>query len=414
TSPANFTLNTLGDHTLSVTVKKTGYKDKTFSKVIKIVEELQEPTIKIWNGTSYIPDTDDAEDTTYSSSNGYGCYNVSLTTSGTLGTVSCEGVASGTGESVSVNVDGSSSSSLSLGPHTVMFTVKKEGYIDRTFTKKVYIQGELQPPTIQYSIKKSGNTPQWTNISKSNSIQDLKFSYISYDKMPIKVTAGNNGNNIQVAVKLGNNCIASANVTDSYTNDLDISNTAYTITVNQSRQYCKSSTEETRKFKVNIKPVTLTYQAGKFGDDLQVNVQGFGGDSGDMNIRGEIYIYGVKGENNKCIWHFQGANKTVTRDKWCTINDTDAGYNYWSDTFSSPSDKVHVCFYEFRRDIDNKNDIHFSGDHDTHNFPEISISDIKKGKGESANAGTGWTYICNRANRSGDEACPRIRFTPSD
>ncbi len=143
---------------------------------------------------------------------------------------------------------------------------------------------------------------------------------------------------------------------------------------------------------------------------LQVEVKGFGGDSGNMAIRGEIHVKGPK--TDKQIWHFEGANQTVTRNQWSTICDTDDAYKYWSDTFTSPSNTIQVTFHKFRRNKSGS-DIQFSGT-DWHDFPNITISDIKKGKGENSTAGTSWTYVCDIANRSGDQARPKIRFTATE
>ena len=161
---------------------------------------------------------------------------------------------------------------------------------------------------------------------------------------------------------------------------------------------------------VTIKPITLTYEAGKYTDGLQVEVKGFGGDSGNMCIRGQIYVKGPK--TDKEIWHFDGTYQTVTRNQWSTICDTDDAYKYWSDTFTSPSNTIQVTFYKFRRDKEGT-DIQFSGN-DWHSFPALTLSDIKKGKGENSTAGTSWTYVCDIANRSGDCARPKIRFTASE
>ena len=73
---------------------------------------------------------------------------------------------------------------------------------------------------------------------------------------------------------------------------------------------------------------------------------------------------------------------------------------------------IQVTFHNFRRDKSGS-DIQFSGT-DWHDFPNITISDIKKGKGENSTAGTSWTYVCDIANRSGDCARPKIRFTATE
>ncbi|MBO5608548.1 MAG: hypothetical protein J6N81_07430, partial [Treponema sp.] len=299
------------------------------------------------------------------------------------------------GSTITIKDDGTTTTSgkLGLGPHNLTMEVSKTNYVTRTFDTpdKVYVEGLLAAPTF---------TPVGTKTkTDSDGTEHWQYSYKTYDEMPVNVTPGNTGNTVTLyydghevsSASIGYNCSAS-------------------ITAVQTREYCKRRSDKSALMSVTIKPITLTYEAGEYTDGLQVEVQGFGESSGNMAIRGQIY---VKGPNtDKEIWHFQGTYQTVTRNQWSTIIDTDDAYKSWSDTFTSPSNTIQVTFHKFRRDKSGS-DIQFSST-DWHDFPNITISDIKKGKGENSTAGTSWTYVCDIANRSGDQARPKIRFTATE
>ncbi|MEE3314525.1 MAG: hypothetical protein VZR56_10265 [Treponema sp.] len=333
----------IGEYTISGSVNKTGYTSKSFTKKIKVIQELQEPTIYLTSDGSIVAPAGTPEASSYML---YTAYNVYLNSDGSGGTLgySVSPNSADTGATVKVEecygstseID--SSGSLALGPHKIKCSVSKDGYVTREFDAKwIYVQGILAPAKIQYSAKKSGSNPVWTEMANNSSTQNLQFSYISYDTMPVKVSPGNEGNEIAVSLEMGNSCIASCGKTTSdFVNDhlIGHGDNVYTITVYQSRQYCISSETVKRKFTAKIKPITLTYEAGEYTDGLQVEVQGFDGNAGEnMCIRGEIY---VKGPNtDKEIWHYQDSYQTVTRNQWSTICDTDAAYKYWRDTFNS-------------------------------------------------------------------------------
>ena len=394
-SPATFTLSTLGDHTLTITVTKDKYETKTFSKTIKIVEELQKPTIKFYkesgHSTQINKKSGNPEDARFLL---YDTYNITLASDGT-GYLYYTATTSD-GSTITIKDDGTTTTSgkLGLGPHNLTMEVSKTNYVTRTFDtpEKVYVEGLLAAPTF---------TPVGTKTkTDTDGTEHWQFSYISYDEMPVNVTPGNTGNTVKMYID--GHEVSEATIGH---------NTAASITVVQTREHCKRREDDSPWMSVTIKPITLTYEAGKYTDGLQVEVQGFGGNSGEnMCIRGQIY---VKGPNtDKLIWHFEGDYQTVTRNQWSTICDTGDPYKYWSDTFTSPSDTIQVTFYKFRRDKEGT-DIQFSGN-DWHSFPALTLSDIKKGKGENSTAGTSWTYVCDIANRSGDCARPKIRFTATE
>ena len=81
---------------------------------------------------------------------------------------------------------------LELGGHTLTLTVEKAHCTTKTFTKKVYVQGLLTDPTISYTGTQDGNA--------SDSWPIYRFSYLTNDKMPFTVTAGNAGNTVKVEI----------------------------------------------------------------------------------------------------------------------------------------------------------------------------------------------------------------------
>ena len=384
----------LGDHIITGTVHNPLYNDHSFTKKVRVVHELQKPTIKFYkesaHSTQINKKSGNPEDTRYLL---YDTYNITLAADGT-GYLYYTATTSD-GSTITIKDDGTTTTSgkLGLGPHNLTMEVSKTNYVTRTFDTpdKVYVEGLLAAPTF---------TPVGTKTkTDSDGTEHWQYSYKTYDEMPVNVTPGNTGNTVTLyydghevsSASIGYNCSAS-------------------ITAVQTREYCKRRSDKSALMSVTIKPITLTYEAGEYTDGLQVEVQGFGESSGNMAIRGQIY---VKGPNtDKEIWHFQGTYQTVTRNQWSTIIDTDDAYKSWSDTFTSPSNTIQVTFHKFRRDKSGS-DIQFSST-DWHDFPNITISDIKKGKGENSTAGTSWTYVCDIANRSGDQARPKIRFTATE
>ena len=257
-------------NSLTVIVKKQYCTDKTFTKKVTLVKAIQEPTIRIYknSGNDIITASSSAPE-----ESGYGdytCYDLPLTTSGT-GNANFE-VTSGTGESVSAKIDGSPATesggkyALSLGPQTVTLTVTKANCTTKTFTKKVYIQGVLSDPTIIYTGIHDGTD------SSGNPV--YKFSYLTYDEMPVSVTAGNTGNTVSVEVKGATKDASGFSLAPDST---------YTISVVQSRQYCKTTPAYERTVAVKIKPVTVT--------SGQASMYCNFGDAGDENeMCGSIYL----------------------------------------------------------------------------------------------------------------------------
>lgn len=274
TNTHTLTLASLNDdnsreNRLTVIVKKQYCTDKAFTKTVTLVKAIQEPTICIYkySGNEIIPASPYAPE-----ESGYGdytCYDLPLTKNGT-GNANFE-VTSGTGEIVSAKIDGSPATesggkyTLSLGPQTVTLTVTKPNCTTKVYTKKIYIQGLLSEPTIEYKGIRDGTD------SSGNPV--YKFSYLTNDEMQVSVTAGNTGNTVSVKV----NEAPTAESVFSLAPD-----STYTISVVQSRQYCKTLAYE-RTVAVKIKPVTVTSgQASMYCD--------FGDPGSENEMYGKILL----------------------------------------------------------------------------------------------------------------------------
>lgn len=277
TNTHTLTLASLNDdnsrvNNLTVIVKKQYCTDKAFTKTVTLVKAIQEPAIRIYkhSGNDIITASSSApEEFGYGD---YTCYDLPLTISGT-GNANFE-VTSGTGEMVSAKIDGLPATesggkyALSLGHHTVTLTVKKANCTTREYTKKIYIQGTLSNPTINYIGNQDGT-------DSGNPV--YKFSYLTFNEMPVSVTAGNTGNTVSVKVNEAPTAASNFSLAPDST---------YTISVVQSRRYCKTLAYE-RTVAVKIKPVTVTSGQASMYCDF--------GDAGDTNeMCGRIYL----GKNN--------------------------------------------------------------------------------------------------------------------
>lgn len=260
----------LGEHTITGTVHRANYIDKPFEKKVIVITALQKPQVRIWNGISYISDSQDSDNSSYCTSTGYGVYNVNLTSSGTGGSLTYEATALGSGETVTVTGGSTSTSTtsgtLSLGPHTLTLTVSKPGYNTQEFEEKIYIQGILADPTITFSGTQDGS-------SGGNPI--YKFSWLTYATMTFTVSPGNTGNTVEV--KEGES-------SSDYKLDPD---TTTTIKVIQTRTYCKKNTY-TKTVIVKIKPITVSV------GDCAMYCHFDDGAKGDNDVDGYAYL-GVNG-----------------------------------------------------------------------------------------------------------------------
>ena len=301
----------IGEYTFTVTVTKDYMQNRTFTRKIKVIEQLQEPEILFYAGNTRIYDTKDAEDTSYSSNNGYCCYNINLTQGGT-GNISYETSRGNLSLDIKENnIPIAEEGTLELGPHIFTLTVTKENYLPRTYTKKIYIQGILREPEFISSngIKDGGSG------NSSSDPQKWKFSYLKYENLHCSINAGNTGNSILLKVN-------NSQVPSNFSLETEKS---YTLNINQMKKYCK--TLSTTKFiKVNIKPVTVTDGECALNNDF--------GDNGKENeICGKVYI-----------------GKNGTYQKLREFSKTDFKQHCWDsfnhDSFSfvlyTPSD--YICY----------------------------------------------------------------------
>ena len=332
------------DYTLTITVKKPCYTDKTFTKKIKLIKALQEPTIKVYknDGNNLIsPSTSAPEESGYSA---YTCYDMPLTTSGT-GHANFEVTAAADGGSYSVKVDGASVSTyssnkrkLELGGHIITFTVTKDGYKTQEYNKKVYVQGTLEEPTIE-SVNGSGSA---TGSGNSNTDPLVwKFSYINYDSLKCKITAGNTGNTVKASTTVTGSSVSLSKPTEGFGVGYD---TVAPIIIVQTKAKCKTKTT-TKYVKGVIKPITLRYHnvrvnGGQKGD-AKICVGGIK-DVHEFDLLGDVYL------NSQQIWGY-GENKYgVASNIWDHLN-TDTSTRSYDETLDSPNDEISLYLKNLRR-----------------------------------------------------------------
>lgn len=258
-----------GFNTIEVTVSKNLCRPVTVSKNVYVVKELQAPELRFYkhSGNDYLAVSDTAaEDSAY---NSYECYNLPLTVSGT-GNVNFE-LTAGSEETVTLSVDNNKTQAdekgkfyLELGPHEIELKVSKQYCQTKTFKRYVYVQGILADPSLTFTGEQDGNDDNGNPL--------YKFSYLTYDEMPVTITAGNKNNTLSILV-------GDAEEDSSFSLAPD---STYTISITQSRQYCKT-TEYNKTIAVRIKPVTVTVTKSY----LYCNMS----DAGDeCEINGNLYI----------------------------------------------------------------------------------------------------------------------------
>ena len=338
----------LGEHTIKAVTSQSGSGSLSVTKKIKVVQSLKEPELAFYtdSGLTIAAAAASVEESGYSdytaydiklAADGSGCLYYSAETDDT--DVSITVVDELTGE----ELDGS----IAQGPHVIEVTVSKSGYLSREFELgKIYVQGVLSDPVITYTGTRNGSD------SSGNPI--YKFSYKTYDSMPFNVTAGNEGNTVEV--KIGDTVTASS----GWYLDPD---TVKTISVTQTRQYCRKS-EYSETVSVKIKPITLYMQATASGE-LAAWITGFGTSSG-FDVRGAILI------NGNTVFSYESGKYGISQSCWCTLKDTDYSY---TGVFNSPSDLITISFSSFRRNIGSGSDKQF-GDRSSSN----TLKNCKTGK----------------------------------
>ncbi len=357
----------LGSHTIDVTVSKENSRGVVISKKVKVVKELQKPTLQLFSNNAGISDTGDAEDSTYSS---YGCYNITLTASGT-GSLEYKVTPKNAEDSVSVKVDNSSAGSsgnLGVGPHTITLSVSRPNYITKTFTEKVYVQGILSNPTI---------TPTCTYSSGN----DYQFSYRTYDKMPVSVSPGNTGNTVEVRVN-----------GSTVSSDFELApDASYTVEVIQRRQYCKTTAPFTKTMNVKIKPIKLGIGKNTSGT-YTINPYGFGKYSWDL--KGQIYL------NGKTIFSYESGAVGVSEEQDNNITDGDYGEVF---TLETTDATIAVSVAKLRRNIGGGEDKHFC--ESEYNCGSKTLQQIKA---------AGWKLDTGKLTRDGKSIQLKFNFDVSE
>ena len=387
------------DYTLTITVKKPCYTDKTFTKKIKLIKALQEPTITVYknDGNNLIsPSTSAPEESGYSA---YTCYDMPLTASGT-GHANFEVTAAADGGSVSVKVDGANVSTygssgnkrkLELGDHIITLTVTKTGYKDQVFTKKVYIQGTLADPEI-----KSTNATLASGSGNSNSDPQVwKFSYINYDSLECYIKPGNTGNTVVVH----NNTATGTTLSNPTTGfGLGFDSTIKLVIV-QSKSKCKTLTT-TKYVQGKIKPITLSYNNNNGGTGmLFVWLSGFNKNKFDMKGRIEV--------NGNVVFSYLGSNRdNVNQNTWQELGDS--GDPSFAITCYSPYDDIVVSVNQVRRNVgggkDDPDDSGFAGS------CTKTLDDLKSQKTEK----TKWVLLSDTISGKSRSIRPKIFFNVSE
>ena len=306
-----------GFNTIEVTVSKNLCRPITVTKNVYVIKALNEPTVRFYKhyGNNVMePSEEVPEESGYS---GYTCYNMALTQGGT-GNANFE-VTLGSGESLDVEIDSTQTTAnngkytIDLGPHILKLTVTKEYCTPKIITKKVYIQGLLKEPEVTSSngIKNSGSG----NTDKDP--QEWQFSYLSYNTMNCKISAGNTGNTVNLNVGEFKMAVDSVELHPGST---------YKLVITQTREHCKTLVT-TKYVTVKIKPITLTLGNIKMYHD--------GDDKNDeVELDGNIYC-NVKGCQEQ-KYNFDG-RKTYTKhhditwDISFTITNKDVEFSFRTD-----------------------------------------------------------------------------------
>ncbi|MBP5568036.1 MAG: hypothetical protein J6X54_02300 [Treponema sp.] len=377
----------VGEYTITVTSKQSGFNDMTITKKVKVLTPLSNPNIYVYatNTTTRIDTTEsDAPVTSYTT------YDLTLTNNG-YGYASLE-IAAGTGESVRVddndsdlNPDNSGKYKLELGPHNLNITVSKPGYKDIEIKKDIFIQGVLSEPDIvkitSTDIESgSGNTKADPRI--------IKFSYLTNETLKCRVQPGNKDNTVTVHKgKEDGDIIKDA--TTSFDAGCD---TVQTLVIIQTRQYCKTKIT-TKYVKGQIKPITLHYRrtGPQIGNAYMV-VGGYDGE-GSFNLNGKIDL------DSTTIWGWSSKNKLnkIGADGWINMASTENVDREYTRTFYSPSETIILHAIDMER----RGGSCMSGDHNI----EVSLRTIKATKNipacgyqnkASARTTGGWTIWSGR------------------
>ena len=307
-----------GFNTIEVTVSKNLCRPITVTKNVYVIKALTEPKVRFFKhdgNDAMEPSGEVPEESGYSD---YTCYNLALTQGGT-GNANFE-VTLGSRESIAVEIDDTLASAnngkytIDLGPHIIKLTVTKEYCTPKVLTKKVYIQGILREP----EVTSSNGTKNSGSGNTDEDPQEWQFSYLSYDTMNCKISAGNTDNTVNL------NVIGFEVAEDSV--ELHPGSTTYKLEITQKRKHCKTLVI-TKYVTVKIKPITLTLGNIKMYHDGDDNKD-------EVELDGKIYC-NVTGYSEK-IYNFDG-NTTYTKqhditwDISFTITNKDVNFYFKTD-----------------------------------------------------------------------------------
>lgn len=370
----------LGPNTLVMTVSKAGYTTRDFTEKIYIQGNLSKASIDFYKESSLTTklSSSSPEDTSYSS---YTTYDVALDKNGNCA-LYYKTTPANTGSTVKVKENTSElSGSLALGPHTITVTASRQYCASKSFEKKIYVQGILSAPTFTpdgVKVKTEGDTEYW------------QYSWITYDEMPINITAGNTGNTVKLY--MDGHEVEKASL--GY-------GTAGSVSVTQTRQYCKTLESESELMNVSIKPITLKYNNRTGKGKLELKLSNFG-DPSLMSLAASVVI------NDTQIAYRKTSNyDSVNQNTWVTLNDNTEERNV-EITLTNPSDVISVFTDIWRANVSDNRTM-------KQHTSTRTLSQIRSGEGETENAPNGWTFIVDMY--AGDYnrcAQPRIQFAVSD
>ena len=270
----------IGDHTIEVTVSKTGLVGATVTRKIWVVQELKEPSIKFYFDGSQASSSGTPEDTRYLL---YDAYDVALAAdgSGSLAYIATPNSANSGASVVVVDNYGTSpvelnaNGTLALGPHKLTFRVSKPGLREKEFTtqKFVFVQGILSKP----SFNTTNGTIQNAN-AQGTSGDPLKynFSYLNADNMICSISSGNTGNAVSMTLNS-----FSESCSGFILNPKNNANDCYVLEITQTRDLCKTLVT-TWYVNVMIKPVSVTVRDAA----LKLNFN----ESGGSEVYGDVYM----------------------------------------------------------------------------------------------------------------------------
>ena len=371
----------LGPHTLTVTCSKPGYAAREFEEKVYIQGILGAPSIAFYKEAAHTTALSMHSHPEASSYLLYDSYDVELDKDGNCA-LYYKTTPANAGSTVTVAENSAElSGKLALGPHTITVTATRQYCVSKSVEKKIYVQGILSEPTF---------TPDGVKVKTEGTTEYWQYSYKKYDEMPITVTAGNAGNT--VTLYMDGHEVETASL--GY-------GTAGSVSVTQTRQYCKTLESESKWMDVSIKPITLTYNNKTGKGKLELKLSNFGNDPAIMPLGANITI---RAAGKEAMTAYNKTDESVNQNTWLTLNDSSA--RSVEITLNNPSDEIIVYTDIWRTDKSNCT----MRDHES----TRSLSQIKEGKGENENAGE-WTFIVDMyEGYYSRKAQPRITFSVSD